>query len=89
MDIAGIMGNFYTGCSLGEIVIWIGIVVIVLPVLRGWQWITLISPVFVALLLILISGIPKLEKYADKKWGGHEDFEKYKKNTPVLVPFIK
>ncbi len=73
----------------GEIVIWIGVAVIALPVLRGWQWITLISPVFVAVLLIKISGIPKLENYADEKWGGQEDYEEYKKKTPVLVPFIK
>jgi len=72
----------------GEIVIWIGVAVIALPVLRGWQWITLISPVFVALLLIKISGIPKLEQYADKKWGGQEDYEDYTKKTPVLVPKI-
>ena len=73
----------------GEIVIWIGVAVIALPVLHGWQWVTLISPVFVAFLIIKISGIPKLEKYADEKWGGQKDYEEYKKDTPVLVPFIK
>ena len=73
----------------GEIVIWIGVAVIALPILRDWQWVTLISPLFVALLIIKISGIPKLEKYANTKWGGQQDYEEYKKNTPVLVPFIK
>jgi len=47
---------------------------------------TLISPVFVALLLIKVSGIPLLEERADKKWGGQPEYEAYKKNTPVLVP---
>jgi steroid 5-alpha reductase family enzyme len=70
----------------GEIVLWIGVAVIALPVLRGWQWITLISPVFVALLLTRVSGIPILEKRADEKWGGQEDYEAYKKHTPVLIP---
>ncbi|MFZ5915692.1 MAG: DUF1295 domain-containing protein [Chloroflexota bacterium] len=71
---------------LGEIVLWIGVAIIALPVLRGWQWLTLISPVFVTLLLTRISGVPMLEKRADEKWGGQEDYEAYKERTPVLVP---
>jgi steroid 5-alpha reductase family enzyme len=70
----------------GEIVLWIGVAIIALPVLRGWQWVALISPVFVALLLTRISGVPMLEKRADEKWGGQEDYEAYKERTPVLVP---
>jgi len=70
----------------GEIVLWIGVAVIALPVLRGWQWVALISPVFVALLLIRVSGIPMLEERADERWGGQEDYEEYKENTPVLIP---
>lgn len=71
----------------GEIVIWIGIALISLPTLSGWRFFTLISPIFVALLITKISGIPLLEAYADKKWGGQEDYEEYKRNTPVLIPF--
>jgi steroid 5-alpha reductase family enzyme len=70
----------------GEIVIWIGVAIIALPVLRGWQWVTLISPVFVTLLLTRISGVPILEKRADEKWGGQEDYEAYKEQTSVLIP---
>lgn len=70
----------------GEIVLWVGVAIIALPVLQGWQWIALISPVFVTLLLTRVSGIPLLEKKADEKWGGQEDYEAYKKQTPVLIP---
>ena len=70
----------------GEIVLWVGVAIIALPVLRGWQWVTLISPVFVTLLLTRISGVPILEKRADEKWGGQEDYEAYKERTPVLIP---
>jgi steroid 5-alpha reductase family enzyme len=70
----------------GEIVLWVGVVIITLPVLQGWQWIALISPIFVILLLTRVSGIPLLEKKADQKWGGQQDYEAYKKNTPVLIP---
>ncbi|MFO7889157.1 MAG: DUF1295 domain-containing protein [bacterium] len=73
----------------GEITLWIGVAVIAVPVLQGWQWVTLISPVFVALLITRISGVPMLEKKADEKWGGQEDYETYKQNTPVLIPRSK
>ena len=72
----------------GEIMLWIGVAVIALPVLQGWQWLALISPVFVILLLTRVSGVPMLEKRADEKWGGQADYEKYKKEIPVLIPQI-
>ncbi|MGB7874379.1 MAG: DUF1295 domain-containing protein [Anaerolineales bacterium] len=72
----------------GEIVLWIGIAIIAIPVLQGWQWVAMISPLFVTLLLTRVSGVPLLEKKADKKWGGQEDYEAYKKNTPVLIPSL-
>ena len=70
----------------GEIVLWIGVALVAAPVLRGWQWLTLLSPLFVILLLTRISGIPILEERADEKWGGRDDYEAYKRNTPVLIP---
>ena len=70
----------------GEIVLWIGVAIIALPVLRGWQWVTLISPLFIILLLTRLSGVPLLEKRADEKWGGQPDYEAYKAGTSVLVP---
>lgn len=72
----------------GEITLWIGVAIIALPVLQGWQWIALISPVFVTFLITRVSGVPLLEKKADKKWGGQEDYEIYKQITPVLIPRI-
>jgi steroid 5-alpha reductase family enzyme len=70
----------------GEIMLWVGIAIIALPVLHGWQWVALISPIFVTLLLTRVSGVPLLEKKADQKWGGQEEYEAYKKKTPVLIP---
>jgi steroid 5-alpha reductase family enzyme len=70
----------------GEIVLWIGVAIISMPVLRGWQWVTMISPLFVILLLTQVSGVPMLEKSADEKWGGQLDYEAYKARTPVLIP---
>jgi steroid 5-alpha reductase family enzyme len=70
----------------GEIVLWTGMAIIAVPVLHGWQWATLISPVFVTFLLTKVSGIPLLEEKADQRWGGQDDYEEYKRRTPVLVP---
>jgi len=70
----------------GEIILWVGVAIIALPVLQGWQWVAMISPIFVTLLLTRVSGVPLLEKKADKKWGGQENYESYKKKTPVLIP---
>ena len=72
----------------GEILIWTGMAIISLPVLSGWQYATLISPIFVTLLLTRISGVNLLEESADKKWGHLDNYQDYKKNTAVLVPFI-
>lgn len=70
----------------GEIVLWVGVAIIALPVLQGWQWIALISPLFVTLLLTRVSGVPMLEEKADRKWGGQKEYEAYKASTPVLIP---
>ncbi|MEL7185824.1 MAG: DUF1295 domain-containing protein [Pseudomonadota bacterium] len=70
----------------GEIVLWAGMAIVAIPVLQGWQWATLISPLFVAFLLTKVSGVPMLEEKADERWGGQENYENYKRRTPVLVP---
>jgi steroid 5-alpha reductase family enzyme len=51
----------------GEIIIWIGVAIVAFPVLKGWALIALISPLWVIAQLTLISGIPMLEKKADKR----------------------
>ena len=73
----------------GEIILWIGIAIISLPTLSGFQYVTLISPLFIYLLLTRISGVNLLEESSDKKWGDLPEYEQYKKETPALVPFIK
>ncbi|MFI8633962.1 DUF1295 domain-containing protein [Microbacterium sp. NPDC077663] len=72
----------------GEILAWVGVAIVAAPVFEGWQWIGLLSPVFVILLLTRVSGVPLLEKKADKRWGGDADYEAYKTSTPVLVPLL-
>ncbi|MDP3516578.1 MAG: DUF1295 domain-containing protein [Pseudohongiella sp.] len=70
----------------GEILLWVGVAMVAAPVLSGWQLISLISPVFVILLLTRVSGIPLLEARSDKRWGAELTYQQYKQNTPILVP---
>ena len=74
---------------LGEIILWLGIAVLALPVLQGWQHATLISPVFVFFLLTKVSGIRMLEFRANKRWGEDPEYQIYRSNTPALVPRLR
>lgn len=73
----------------GEITLWFGISIAAIPALQGWQFVTLISPIFVTLLLTKLSGVPMLEAKADERWKDDKDYQAYKANTPVLWPKFK
>ena len=70
----------------GEILLWLGIAIMAVPVLSGWRWVTLVSPLFVTLLLTRISGIPMLERRGKKRWGDEPEYQEYVRTVPVLIP---
>lgn len=70
----------------GEITLWTGIAIMSLPILSGWQWAALISPIFVTLLLTKVSGIPLLTRKAKAKWGDDPAWQDYFNSTPALIP---
>lgn len=70
----------------GEITLWVGIALIALPALSGWQYLTLVSPLFVTILLTRVSGVPLLEARGKRNWGDDPDYRDYLARTPVLVP---
>lgn len=72
----------------GEIVLWCGIAVAAFPVLRGWQYATLVSPVFVWLLLTRISGVRMLDAAARRRWNDDPAYAGYRARTPTLIPRI-
>ena len=53
----------------GEISLWIGIYIISIPSFTGLEYLSLISPIFVYILLTRMSGINMLEKIADQRYG--------------------
>ena len=70
---------------LGEIVLWAGVAIIALPVMQGWQFIGLISPLFVFVLLTYVSGVRLLENQGKRRWGNDPAYQEYVANTPVLL----
>jgi steroid 5-alpha reductase family enzyme len=70
----------------GEITLWTGVALVAVPALTGWQYVTLVSPLFVYLLLTRISGLPLLEARAEEKWGDDPAYRAYRDSTPVLFP---
>ena len=69
---------------MGEIVLWFGISIMSISSLSGIEYITLISPVFVYLLLTRISGVNFLEESANKKWGHLGEYKDYISKTPKI-----
>lgn len=66
----------------GEVVMWWGISLLVIGTGAGW-W-SLISPVFITVLILFVSGVPMLErKYADSP-----QFAEYKRKTSVFIPWF-
>lgn len=73
----------------GEIVLWIGISLVAFNGLSGSRaLIVFLSPILVSLLLVFVSGIPSLEKKGNQQFGKSTAYQRYKKETPVLIPYI-
>ena len=70
---------------LGEITLWLGVTIMSISSLSGWQFITLISPIFTYILLVYVSGVRLLEASGRKKWGHLESYQDYLKKTPSLI----
>jgi len=51
--------------------------------LERFAW---VSPIFIYLLLTKISGIPILDRRGLEKWGDDPEYQKYRENTPALIP---
>lgn len=74
----------------GEMSVWIGVYLFCLANLSGYQvWLGLLSPLYIIGLLLFVSGVPILEKSADKKWGDDKKYQQYKKRTSILIPLPK
>lgn len=64
----------------GEVVMWWGIFIIVLPLEYGWC--AVISPLVITYLIRYVSGVPMLEK----RYTNNAKYQEYKKQVPALFP---
>ena len=71
----------------GEITLWSGIYIISLSSFSGIDYLSIISPIFVFILLTRMSGINMLEKIADDRYKHLDEYLEYKENTPKLIPY--
>ena len=74
---------------LGEIIVWTGVFISCIPFLDGPEWVAIISPLWIFILLRYISGIPLLEATAKEKYGASVEYKQYTESTGRLVPRIK
>ncbi|XP_077983012.1 uncharacterized protein LOC144437856 [Glandiceps talaboti] len=72
---------------LGEMLAWWGIFIISTSILTGYQWVAVLSPIFVTFMLLFLSGIPLLEKNADTRYGSLQSYKTYKGRTSPLMLF--
>jgi len=73
----------------GEISLWFGIYISCSSVFKGVQYLSVLSPVAVMLLITKLSGVPLLEAQGMAKWGHLAEYKKYLEDVPVLIPFIR
>jgi hypothetical protein len=78
-----------TTSYLGEVLLQFGPPILSTAVAPPqWRYIGFVSPLFTYLLLRYASGVPPLEKSAEKKWGNEEDWGRYRDSTGVLIPGV-
>ena len=70
----------------GEITLWLGVYLFTLPALSGASvFIAFISPLYIATIILFVSGIPLLDKGALKLWGDNPAYLEYRKRTSKLI----
>jgi steroid 5-alpha reductase family enzyme len=74
----------------GEILCWVGIYIFVISSVNLLKaLIGLISPILIIVLLLFVTGIPKLELSYNRQYGHNPEYKKYKRTTSLLIPWFK
>ena len=73
----------------GEIFLWFGLYIFTIGAFNLNEiLIGFIGPLYIAVLILFVSGVPLLEKGADKRWGDDIEYQRYKKRTSTLIPWF-
>ncbi len=68
----------------GEITMWFGLFFLALYEFMAWNFVSIISPIVIALLLIYVTGLP----LAETRFKDNEEYQKYKQKTNALIPWF-
>lgn len=73
----------------GEILLWWGLFLVSLSALPPWAWlVSACGPAFITFILLRVSGIPLLELAHLQKYGHDREFQRYRQQTSLLVPWF-
>ncbi|MDT4762024.1 DUF1295 domain-containing protein [Sphaerochaeta sp. PS] len=73
----------------GEILVWWGTFIMVVPYLSGLSFLVLLGPLFITLLLLFVSGVNLLEKSWKEKYGKEAYYQEYVRQTSIFIPWKK
>ena len=72
----------------GELVLWTGVFISGITALNSLgQWIVAFLG-FIGIVYVMFSGTRRLEIRQDETYGENEEYKKYIKRTPILIPFL-
>ena len=73
----------------GEILLWFGLFISASSTFTSVaEWMTILSPAYVAFQLLQMSGIPILERRSIRRWSSDADFVSYMRNSYRLIPYL-
>ena len=70
----------------GEMLCWWGMWLLCSASFHGGAWASVVSPLFVCVLLLFVSGIPLQERQAQLRWGDDPAYQEHVRRTRLLVP---
>lgn len=73
----------------GEMLMWWGIFLFGVLTYSNLEWLVLISPLYIMVLLLFITGVPTLEKRYDERFKDNDAYWEYKNSTSMIVPWFR
>ncbi len=72
---------------LGEMLFWTGVVISGIGAVSGLQWILVLIG-YAGIIFVMFSGARRLELRQNRNYGNDEEYQKYVKTVPILLPFV-
>ena len=73
---------------LGELILWLGMLLTGTTALRGaGQWILALLG-FLLICWVMFSGARRLELRQDRNYGADPEYQSYVKSVPIIIPFV-